>query len=769
VVLADSLKARHIAPAQTKMGRNYFDQFDVPAGAGTTSLWDGTGNFFDQFDEMPAMQLSLPPGVTEVTLPGGQNFIPLVPAGAPQASVARASSLRSDTSTGRSPVPLSQSGGNYFDRFDLESQPPLLPAWPDWMAGSTSSFGPSGLPDWMTDSTPAPASPASGNFFDQFDAPAPPVPPAPAPGSPPPAAGAPSPIPTPTPQPASGLNSYQGRGQERWNAARAQAAANPPIPSAVPAPTPVPPTLQAVGPAASAPASSPPIPKPLYSQFILGIKNAFGGDYGRTRQWFADNGYGDLLRSGAPSQPSMFDRYWALLAQYDADRQQAEAARKVGFGEAFVREGLRGLAGITEYENRLLSPAYWGIDATSRALTGYDPNLSAIPDYEAGQRNALAIQPYEEPTVAGRLGAAFGQALPMVVTAPLADAAIPAEGLSTAPEIAPTLWNATKAVAARIPRGIGAMMPAAALAAQDTADHGGSTENQLKAASLTMAMGAMPMLAESGASSLPLRIAERGAKSAALAIPANAWINNLQDPRRGTVAGFTADDVVSAIPQIVTGALAGGREMPFRAPTEAQSPMADRIFRSAKASAVTDPFLDRMRAALDGQSIAEAGRVVWKNAGVEKNPNLRRSEDLKPASAAKITAELRASPLFTTAEFGRHVLNSPIATKAYATLQRNGIDIVLYSEINGLAGYVENGTAKINTAYSATVGEAVSTMIHESKHVRLFENTGSWYGLRGVRAGEYAARALEFFFKHRRRPNRHQRDRIMREIANLGY
>jgi hypothetical protein len=517
------------------MGKNYFDQFDVPAGAGTTSLWNGTGNFFDQFDEVPAMQLSPPAGGTEVAPPGGQDFISLGPVGAPPP---------------RPVAPTAPAGGNYFDRFDLMAQPPALPAWPDWMTGSTSSFGPNGLPDWMTECIPAPASPAGGNFFDQFDEPAPPAPSASAPRNP------------------------------------------------------------AIAAVDRAPTASQPMPRPLYSQFIHGIKNAFGGDYGRTRQWFANNGYGGLLQSDAPSQPSMFDRYWTMLGQYDADRQQADAARKVGFGAAFAREGLRGLAGITEYENRLLSPAYWGIDAASRAITGYNPNLSGIPDSEAEQRNSLAIQPYEELTLPGQIGAGFGQALPMAVTAPLAEAALPAKVLATAPEVAPTLWNATRAIAAGIPRGVGAMMPSAALVAQDAADQGGSVEDQLKAASLTMAMGAIPMLAESGASSLPLRVAERGTKSAALAVPVNAWINNLQDPNRRTIARFTPDDIVSAIPQVVTGALAGGREVPFRKPVEAKPLVANPALRDTTNSSATDSFLDRMRVALDGDEVRRSRNVM---------------------------------------------------------------------------------------------------------------------------------------------------------------
>jgi len=341
---------------------------------------------------------------------------------------------------------------------------------------------------------------------------------------------------------------------------------------------------------------------------MLGIRNAFGGDYGKTKQWFTNNGYGDLLRSNSPTQPSMFDMYWTMLRQYDQAKQEADAARRVGFGEAFAREGLRGLAGITELENRLLSPLYWGIDASSKAITSYDPRLRAIPDYEAEQRNSLAIQPYEEPTFLGKIGEATGQALPMVATAPLADAAIPAEGLTTVPEIAPTLWNATKTIAAKIPGGVGSMTPAAALASQDAADQGGSLEDQIKAASLTMATGAIPMLAKSDASSLPLRIAERGAKSAALAIPINAEINSLLNPNRKTAAGFTSDDIASAIPQIFAGALTGGREVPFHLSAETRPSEGNLVRSDGKASGLSDPFLSAMRAALDADAAAEAAR-----------------------------------------------------------------------------------------------------------------------------------------------------------------
>ncbi|HEY8902954.1 MAG TPA: hypothetical protein VIM48_04550, partial [Chthoniobacterales bacterium] len=297
-------------------------------------------------------------------------------------------------------------------------------------------------------------------------------------------------------------------------------------------------------------ASPPPAPKVLYSRFILGMKNAFGGDYGRTRQWFADNGYSDLLQPSAPSQPSLFDRYWTMLDQYDRDKQQADDARKVGFWQAFGREGIRGLSGITKLEERALLPMDWGIDAASKALTGYDPQFSAGPDNFAQQRNSLAIQPEEELTTLGKIGQASGQALPVVLTAPLAEAAAPEEVLTTVGTEAPTVINTIRALASKIPKGIAAMTPAAGLAAQDVADQGGSLGEQAKTAALTAGMGAIPFMASSGASSLPARILERAAKSAALSIPINAEVNNLMDPNRRTTTGFTWDDAASAIPRL---------------------------------------------------------------------------------------------------------------------------------------------------------------------------------------------------------------------------
>jgi hypothetical protein len=350
VVLTGLSKTRRIAPAQIKMGRNYFDQFDVPAGAGPTSLWDGIGNFFDQFDEMPAMQLSLPSGVTEITLPGGQNFVPLPPAGTPQDHVARASSLRSDTSAGRGPVSLSQSGGNYFDRFDLESQPPALPAWPDWMTDPQDNVARASIPwsNGVAGLGPMPLSQSGGNFFDQFDDPAPS---ASVPNNSPRATNYPAPIPIPTPQPASGLDSYRGRGQARWNAARAAAAANPPVPSAVPAPTPAPAATGSSG-----------NPRDMWDSFARGATSEgfYAGTEGASRMIGAGaEGFASQNESTPPDQlqrqrqdllaqlgnPILSIGMQAGITDQIADIDRVLDARRSGLDAKSTREGWQAVAG----------------------------------------------------------------------------------------------------------------------------------------------------------------------------------------------------------------------------------------------------------------------------------------------------------------------------------------------------------------------------------------------------------------------------------------
>jgi len=138
-------------------------------------------------------------------------------------------------------------------------------------------------------------------------------------------------------------------------------------------------------------------------------------------------------------------------------------------------------------------------------------------------------------------------------------------------------------------------------------------------------------------------------------------------------------------------------------------------------------------------------------------------------SAAKITTVQGAQGSFTATEFANGIANNPIASRAYGTLQQQGVDLSLYRSADNLVGSAGNGLVNINLEYNTTVNDALSTLIHEAKHIDLEANTGNLYGLRGIASGEYSARSLEFFFQNGRRPNALERQAIQQEISSLGY
>lgn len=99
-----------------------------------------------------------------------------------------------------------------------------------------------------------------------------------------------------------------------------------------------------------------------------------------------------------------------------------------------------------------------------------------------------------------------------------------------------------------------------------------------------------------------------------------------------------------------------------------------------------------------------------------------------------------------------------------------GFDIKIVNRADGLAGQTSlKGVVNINRHYNGSVQEALETLVHESKHVDLLRTTGDLNGLRGIRKGEYAARAREFFFREGRRPSQSERYGIIQEIIDLGY
>jgi YD repeat-containing protein len=138
-------------------------------------------------------------------------------------------------------------------------------------------------------------------------------------------------------------------------------------------------------------------------------------------------------------------------------------------------------------------------------------------------------------------------------------------------------------------------------------------------------------------------------------------------------------------------------------------------------------------------------------------------------TAAKIVTDSGAGASYTAADLGNAILNDPIASRAYRILQQQGVDVHLYRSADDFVGTAGGGAVRINLEHNPTVNDALSTLVHEAKHIDLQANTGNLYGLRGTQSGEYAARALEFFYRHGRRPNASERAVIQQQIRNLGY
>jgi hypothetical protein len=178
------------------------------------------------------------------------------------------------------------------------------------------------------------------------------------------------------------------------------------------------------------------------------------------------------------------------------------------------------------------------------------------------------------------------------------------------------------------------------------------------------------------------------------------------------------------------------------------------------------------------KAVAESGTVakiidkvadVSEAAGKAANMARRMAGGGNANSAAKIM-DVSNPGSFTLRELGEGIASSPGATRAYGALQREGFDLNIVNRADNMAGETLNtGAVNINRFYNGSVGDALSTLVHESKHVDLFSNTGNLYGLRGMRKGEYAARAREFFFDNGRRPNASERGGIKDKIRKDGY
>ncbi|WP_146405580.1 hypothetical protein [Allorhodopirellula heiligendammensis] len=140
-----------------------------------------------------------------------------------------------------------------------------------------------------------------------------------------------------------------------------------------------------------------------------------------------------------------------------------------------------------------------------------------------------------------------------------------------------------------------------------------------------------------------------------------------------------------------------------------------------------------------------------------------------PKGAGKII-DAGSPGSFTARELGEAISSNPQAARAYQKLQQMGFDIRIVNRADDLAGQTSlKGVVNINRRYNGSVQDALETLVHESKHVDLLRTTGDLNGLRGIRKGEYAARAREFFFREGRRPSQSERYSIIQEIIDLGY
>jgi hypothetical protein len=113
-------------------------------------------------------------------------------------------------------------------------------------------------------------------------------------------------------------------------------------------------------------------------------------------------------------------------------------------------------------------------------------------------------------------------------------------------------------------------------------------------------------------------------------------------------------------------------------------------------------------------------------------------------------------------DFGRITAENPVATRAYAQMQRTGTDVTLdfgKPPGNGLFGYFENqyNRATVFMRNNGTAKEAVSTMTHESSHARRFFRNGI---RQSTQYEEYRAIRREFLFNFGRRPTLFERQGI---------
>jgi hypothetical protein len=140
---------------------------------------------------------------------------------------------------------------------------------------------------------------------------------------------------------------------------------------------------------------------------------------------------------------------------------------------------------------------------------------------------------------------------------------------------------------------------------------------------------------------------------------------------------------------------------------------------------------------------------------------------LRTGQSAKIGVVNMTGELdpFVARDFGRITAENPVATRAYAQMQRTGTDVTLdfgRPPDNGTFGIFEHqyNRATIFMRNNGTAKEAVSTMTHESSHARRFFRNGI---RQPTQYEEYRAFRREFLFQEGQRPTLQERLKIWKE------
>lgn len=272
--------------------------------------------------------------------------------------------------------------------------------------------------------------------------------------------------------------------------------------------------------------------------------------------------YFDLIDAGAPVKGG------------GNSREPVRDPSQAGGLEAFGREALRGLSGITELEARAIYPLNYAYDTAVEAVTGNDPNARGLADRIAQDRRELAVTSEESKSLPAQAGTILGQQVAPLVTLPAGVAAIPARGLTTAAEMAPTALNAVRAMIPEMQTGVAAMTPTGGLTVQDQLDAGASIPQALASGTIATASGAFPAAVSSGLPTLAGRVLSRAAQGAVLAIPQSIVMRQANELASGKPASpfEPVEDIGGSIPQIAISAAFGGRNPAIRAALEADMP-----------------------------------------------------------------------------------------------------------------------------------------------------------------------------------------------------